>query len=206
MLSVIPRMPETEADTRRSEMKDILAQIANLNGMLWMDNQLRPALGTARYEVIDPSSEEVIGHVTESTPQQVDAAVASAARAQKVWWKKSALERSELMHEVADRLKEMKPRLAELLTREMGKPYKETGDEVDWSISAIRYYAELGRNDMGRVMGPAVAGQMHYTLKLPLGVVASIQPFNFPIVLLCWQAGPGLAAGNSFVVKPSEHT
>jgi betaine-aldehyde dehydrogenase len=187
-------------------MTEVLNQIKELIGKQWIDNTLRQGTGPIRYEVIDPSSEEVIAHITEATSAEVDASVESAARAQKIWWRKSALNRCEIMHEIADRMKEMKPRLAELLTREMGKPFKETSDEVDWSISAIRYYAEIGRSDMGRVMGPAVAGQMHYTLKLPLGVVASIQPFNYPILLLCWQAGPGLAAGNAFVVKPSEHT
>ena len=184
-----------------------VAEVSNrLSGMFWMDNALKPAMGTTRYAVSDPSTEDVIGHVIEASPSDVDAAIASAGRAQKVWWRKSALERCEIMHEIADRLKEKKAELAELLTREMGKPFKETQDEVNWSISALRYYAELGRNDVGRVMGPAVAGQMHYTLKQPLGVVASIQPFNYPILLLCWQATPGLAAGNAFVVKPSEYT
>lgn len=187
-------------------MTTVLNKIAELNGNIWRENALLTSAGTKTYPVLDPSSEQQIGYVTEATRAEVDAAVASANVAQNIWWKMSALERCELMHEVADRLKQMKPQLAELLTREMGKPFKEASDEVSWSISALRYYAEIGRNDMGRVMGPAVAGQMHYTLKLPLGVVASIQPFNYPILLLCWQAGPGLAAGNGFVVKPSEHT
>lgn len=187
-------------------MTNVLDQIETLNGKLWLNNALVAGAGDRTYPVLDPSSEEQIGHVIEATADEVDKAVDAANTAQKTWWKLSALERCELMHEVADRLREMKPALAEMLTREMGKPFKETSDEVDWSISALRYYAEIGRNDMGRVMGPAVAGQMHYTLKLPLGVVASIQPFNYPILLLCWQAGPGLAAGNGFVVKPSEHT
>ena len=187
-------------------MSGVLAMIEKLNGKQWRDNEFRASAGSARIDVIDPSSEETIGHIIEATDTEVDTAVESAVRAQKIWWKMSALERCEIMHEIADRLKENKAELAELLTREMGKPFKETQDEVNWSISAMRYYAELGRNDMGRIMGPAVAGQMHYTLKLPLGVVTSIQPFNYPILLLCWQAGPSLAAGNAFVVKPSEYT
>jgi len=187
-------------------MTRLLETIEQLSGKQWRDNALRGSAGTIRYDVVDPASEEVFGHVIAATPAEVDAAVENAAKAQKVWWRMSALERCEIMHEIAGRLKEHKAELAELLTREMGKPYKETQDEVNWSISALRYYAELGRNDMGRVMGPAVAGQMHYTLKLPLGVVASIQPFNYPILLLCWQAGPAMAAGNAVVVKPSEYT
>jgi len=187
-------------------MTRLLETIEQLSGKQWRDNALRGSAGTIRYNVVDPANEEVFGHVIAATPAEVDTAVENAAKAQKVWWRMSAVERCEIMHEIADRLKEHKAELAELLTREMGKPYKETQDEVNWSISALRYYAELGRNDMGRIMGPAVAGQMHYTLKLPLGVVVSIQPFNYPILLLCWQAGPALAAGNAVVVKPSEYT
>jgi betaine-aldehyde dehydrogenase len=100
----------------------------------------------------------------------------------------------------------MRSELAELLTREMGKPYKESADEVDWSITALDYYAEIGRHDNGHVLGPAVAGQMHYTLKEPMGVVAVILPFNYPYVLLCWEAAAALAAGNAVVIKPSEYT
>jgi len=80
------------------------------------------------------------------------------------------------------------------MTREMGKPYKESMDEVEWSVSAIRYNAEVGRSDTGRVMGNEIAGHLNYTLKVPLGVVVSIQTFNYPMVLLAWQAGGALAA------------
>ena len=75
-----------------------------------------------------------------------------------------------------------------------------------WSVSAIRYYAETGRTDIGRVMGPAVEGHLNYTLKLPLGVVVSIQPFNYPMTLLAWEGAAALAAGNAVITKPSEYT
>ena len=88
----------------------------------------------------------------------------------------------------------------------MGKPYKESADEVDWSVSSIRYSAEIGRSDTGRVMGNAIQGHLNYTLKEPLGVVVSIQPFNYPMTLLAWQSGAALAAGNAVIVKPSEYT
>ena len=78
----------------------------------------------------------------------------------------------------------MRAELAELLTREMGKPYKESADEVDWAIT-LDYYAEIRRHDVGHVLGPAVAGQMHFTLKEPMGVVAVILSSNYPFVLLC---------------------
>jgi acyl-CoA reductase-like NAD-dependent aldehyde dehydrogenase len=77
---------------------------------------------------------------------------------------------------------------------------------VDWSATAIDYYAEVARHEAGRVYGPATAGQLHFSIKEPLGVVASILPFNYPLVLFAWQAGAALAAGNAVIAKPSELT
>ncbi|MDH4353707.1 MAG: aldehyde dehydrogenase family protein, partial [Actinomycetota bacterium] len=68
------------------------------------------------------------------------------------------------------------------------------------------YYAEIGRHDVGHMVGPATAGQTHFTLKEPMGVVVIVLPFNYPYVLLCWEAAAALAAGNAVIVKPSENT
>jgi betaine-aldehyde dehydrogenase len=172
---------------------------------LYVEGVLKQSSGEA-WTVRDPATEEPLGEVADATDEEVDAALSAANAAWPGWWGLSALERAERLHRVAQTLRGMRPELAELLTRESGKPYKESADEVDWSITALDYYAEIGRHDTGHVIGPAVAGQMHYTLKEPMGVVAVILPFNFPFVLLCWEAAAALAAGNSVVVKPSEYT
>ena len=180
--------------------------LRNWRNTILIDGEYRRSDATVSLDVIDPATENTISEIAETTQSEVDGAVDSATRAQRAWWSKSSLERSEIMHEIANDLVAMKTELAELLTREMGKPYKESADEVDWSVSAIRYYAEIGRNDMGRVMGSAVEGHMNYTLKLPLGVVVSIQPFNYPMTLLAWEGAAALAAGNAVIAKPSEYT
>jgi acyl-CoA reductase-like NAD-dependent aldehyde dehydrogenase len=184
----------------------ILEEFGRRSRTILIDGEFRKSEATDGRDVIDPASENVIAEIAEATAAEVDAAVESAQAAQKLWWRKSGLERSEVMHEIGNDLLAIKSRLAEALTREMGKPYKESADEVDWSVSAIRYYAEIGRSDMGRVIGPAVEGHMNYTLKLPLGVVVSIQPFNYPMTLLAWEGAAALAAGNAVIVKPSEYT
>lgn len=184
----------------------VLEAFQKLSGSIYLNGSMHRSTASEAIEVIDPATEAVIGEIAETPDKEVDEAVSLARRAQKDWWRRSALERAETLHEVADRMLNMKARLAEALTREMGKPYKESADEVDWSASAIRYYAEVGRSDVGRVMGPAVQGQMHFTLKQPLGVVVSIQPFNYPMTLLAWQSGAALAAGNAVIAKPSEYT
>ena len=84
-----------------------------------------------------------------------------------------------------------------MLTRESGKPYKEAFDEVSWSVTAVDYYAEVARHENGKVLGPAVEGQLHYTIKEPLGVVALVMPYNYPFCLFLWSAAAALASGNA---------
>ncbi len=181
-------------------------EMGRLSRNLYLDGRMVESESDETFPVVDPATEERLGEVAEATDREVDAAVAAANAAWPGWWAVSALERAEKLHAVARVLRGMRAELAELLTREMGKPFKESADEVDWAITSLDYYAEVGRHDHGQVLGPAVAGQLHYTLKEPMGVVAVVLPFNFPYVLLCWEAAAALAAGNAVVVKPSEHT
>ncbi len=170
----------------------VLTEFDHKSHTILLDGEFRRSEATESRAVIDPATEIVIAEIAETTAAEIDAAVDAGQAAYRKWWRISALERSEIMHEIAIDLLAMKPQLAEALTREMGKPYKESADEVDWSVSAIRYYAETGRTDIGRVMGPAVEGHLNYTLKLPLGVVVSIQPFNYPMTLLAWEGAAAL--------------
>lgn len=187
-------------------MTGVEARLAEVSGHIYAGGHLVRSAAGGGIDVIDPATEAVIGAVAETTPAEVDAAVGAANAAQAGWRRLSALDRAHALHHAADRMLAGKALLAEALTREMGKPYKESLDEVDWSAHALRYCAEVGRSEAGRVMGPAVAGQFHYTIKQPLGVAALIMPFNYPLVLLAWEAGAALAAGNGVVVKPSEYT
>ncbi|GAA1789614.1 aldehyde dehydrogenase [Planosporangium flavigriseum] len=184
---------------------DAAKEFARLSGALFVDGGIRPSTATARKAVIDPATGLKLGEIADCTPAEVEEVVARANAAQRTWWAESALHRSEVLHEVARAMRRLKPQLAELLTRETGKPYKESADEVDWSVTATDYYAELGRHSHGQVLGPAVAGQMHYTLKEPMGVVVVILPSNFPLLLFVWEAAAALAAGNAVIVKPSEY-
>jgi len=159
-----------------------------------------------RHPIIDPATEQSIGEYSDATEAEVELAVAAARQAQKHWWALSALDRASALHKVANFLENMAPALGECLTREMGKPYRESHWEAGASATALRYYAELARHDQGRVAGPAVAGQLQMTIKEPLGTVVSVVPFNFPALLFGWQAAAALAAGNAVIVKPSELT
>jgi acyl-CoA reductase-like NAD-dependent aldehyde dehydrogenase len=187
-------------------MVNVLDRMKEMSGKIFMGNSLRASHSTMAIDVINPATEEKIGEIPDTMPAEIDEAVERAAVAQEKWAMLSALERAHILHEVADKMIELRPLIAETLTREMGKTYKESVDEVNWSAHSIRYYAEIGRNETGRVMGNAVAGQFHYTLKQPMGVAALIMPFNYPLVLLAWEAGAALAAGNAVIAKPSTYT
>ena len=156
--------------------------------------------------VIDPATEERVGEISNASAAEIAQAVAGANAAQESWRKVNFHRRAELLHEVARRVMADRPLVAEMLTREMGKTYKESADEVSWSASAIDYYAEVARHENGKVLGSAVDNQFHFTTKDPLGVVVIILPFNYPLCLLCWQAAAALASGNAVIIKPSELT
>lgn len=111
-----------------------------------------------------------------------------------------------MLHEVAATIRREKAKYAEHLTREEGKPFKESRDEISWCATAIDYYAEIARHETGRIAGTTVPGQFHFAIKEPLGTVVIVLPFNYPLVLLCWEAAAALAAGNAVIIKPHEQT
>ncbi len=183
-----------------------ISELKRLSNKVLINGEFRDSVATEGLDVIDPATEEVIGRLPFATGGEVDEAIAVANRSQQAWNKVNTLTRAEIMHEIAANMRESRGILGEMLTREMGKPYKETTDEVDWSATSVDYYAEIARHDRGKVIGPAVDDQFHFTLKEPMGVVVIVLPFNFPFCLLCWSAAAALATGNAVIVKPSENT
>lgn len=179
---------------------------ADYSNHILVNGELRRSASTTALDVIDPATEQVVASVSDATDAELDQAVASAKQAQRAWLKLSALERTEALHKVAQAIEDNRPLLAESMTREMGKPYKEAFDEVTWSVWAFRYYAEVSRHDHGRVVGPVVGGHMNLVTKHPLGVVGIIMAFNFPYCLYSWEAAAALGAGNAVILKPSDHT
>ena len=167
--------------------------------------ELVPGQG-APLEVENPASEETVASVGTASPEQVDATVASAREAFPGWDATPALERGELLHEVATRLRAMTDELARAMTLEGGKPLIENSDEVGWTAAAFDYYAEMGRNFGGRVIPSIESTQLSMVVKEPIGVVGAIVPWNYPLLLLGWKLAPALAAGNTVVAKPSELT
>ncbi len=173
---------------------------------MWINGESVESVGQQRFEVINPATEEVITTVPRGNAEDVERAVAAANAAFKHWRKMGSLERKEMMHEIAHKLRAHGEELAELITREGGKPIIENRDEVEWVASCFEYYAELGRDQIGRVVAPVFEHQMSLVIKEPFGVVGAIVPWNYPILLMSWKVAPALAAGNTVVLKPSELT
>jgi betaine-aldehyde dehydrogenase len=157
-------------------------------------------------DVENPYTQTTLATVALPSPEQTDTAITGAREAARGWADTPAVERGELLHEVATRLRARSDQLAELMTREGGKPLIENADEVGWTAAAFDCYAEMGRNFAGRVIPTIESTQLALVLKEPLGVVAAIVPWNYPLLLLAWKLAPALAAGNTVVCKPSELT
>lgn len=160
----------------------------------------------AAFSVENPFTEDEIARAYAPSPEQTDAAIAAAREASAGWGRMPAGERGELLKAVAAGLRERTDELAELMTLEGGKPLIENKDEVGWTAAAFDYYAEIGRSSEGTVIPPIESTQLALVLKEPLGVVACIVPWNYPLLLLAWKLAPALAAGNAVIAKPSELT
>jgi acyl-CoA reductase-like NAD-dependent aldehyde dehydrogenase len=174
---------------------------------MWIGNEHVVAAGGGWIESEDPATGEVIGRAPAGGAADVDRAVAAATAAWEDWRYTSANDRAELLHDAVARSLAQQDELVDLLTREQGKALPEQQEEAEWAVTSLRYYAELGRNGLGRVIPPAEPRtQLNLVLKEPYGVVGAIVPWNFPLLLLSWKLAPALAAGNTVVIKPSEIT
>ncbi|MEW5958235.1 MAG: aldehyde dehydrogenase family protein [Chloroflexota bacterium] len=156
--------------------------------------------------VFNPATEEVIETVPNGAPEDALKAIAAARAAFEEWRWVTALERGEMMHEAARKLRAHFDEVVDLLTLEEGKARPENAEETEWTIGTLDYYAGLVRHSRGRVIPPAARSQFNFVLKEPYGVVACIVPFNYPLLLMIWKVAPALAAGNTVIIKPSSHT
>jgi Aldehyde dehydrogenase family len=140
--------------------------------------------------VENPATEETLASVGLPSAEQLDAAVAAAEEAFPGWAGTPAVERAELLHEVAARMRARTDELARVMTLEGGKPLVENSDEVGWTAAAFDYYAEMGRNFAGRVIPPIESTQLALVVKEPIGPWACIVPWNYPLLLLAWKVAP----------------
>lgn len=166
-------------------------------------------LGTGGREsspVVNPATEEVIGHVPHASKADLDRALAAAQEGFKTWRAVFPDERGRILKRAADLLRVRKEEIARIATTESGKVIHETRIEVMMSANILEWYAEEGRRAYGRVLPQRAAGTRLTVVKEPVGPVAAFAPWNFPLGNPARKIGGALGAGCSCILKPAEET
>ncbi|MFM0250154.1 NAD-dependent succinate-semialdehyde dehydrogenase [Paraburkholderia sediminicola] len=158
------------------------------------------------YPVLNPATGEVIAQVAKGGAAETTQAVAAAERAFPAWRSITAKERGARVRRWGELMLENRDSLAELLTREQGKPLAEARGEVGYAASFLEWFAEEAKRSYGDVIPSPNPNAKIIVTREPVGVVAAITPWNFPLAMITRKAGPALAAGCTMVLKPSEET
>jgi aldehyde dehydrogenase (NAD+) len=178
-----------------------------MQNKLLIDNEWRDAASGQTMDVVNPATEEVVTAVACAGREDLDAAV-SAARAALVgpWSAMSARERGRLVRKLGERLIERADEIARLETVHNGKPISESRHiEIPAAAECFEYYGGWSDKVMGETI-PVKGNHLTYTLREPIGVVAAIVPWNFPLLLAAWKVAPALACGNTVILKPASQT
>jgi acyl-CoA reductase-like NAD-dependent aldehyde dehydrogenase len=173
----------------------------NFVGGEWVD-----AAGGETFESIVPATGETLGSFPRSGAADVDAAVAAAKEAYASWRLVPAPKRAEVLYRFAALLTERKAELTELMSREMGKVLAEAGGDVQEAIDMSLYMAGEGRRLFGHTTPSELPDKFNLSMRMPIGVVGAITPWNFPIAIPSWKIAPALVCGNTVVLKPAEDT
>lgn len=158
------------------------------------------------FPVYDPATGAEIAKIPDLTADDARRAIDEAAKALPVWSAKTAKERAIILRRWFDLITAETESLAQLMTTEQGKPLAEARAEVGYGASFIEWFAEEGKRAYGRTIPTTVASKRYITIKQPIGVVAAIAPWNFPIAMITRKVAPALASGCTIVVKPAAET
>lgn len=181
----------------RLQDNDLFRQAALIDGA-W--------IARADLAVTDPATGAVIGHMPDCTAPETEAAIAAAERAMKDWRARPNAARADLLMAWHDLMLAHAEDLAQILTAEQGKPLAEARAEILYGASFVRWFAEEARRINGRIIPSPVPGKKIFALKEPVGVCAIVTPWNFPNAMITRKVAPGLAAGCTMVIKPSDFT
>ena len=160
----------------------------------------------ARFAVTNPSSGDRLAQVSDLGPAEAGRAIAAADAALPAWRAKTAKERASVLRRWFDLVMQHQEDLARLMTAEQGKPLAEARGEVAYGASFIEWFAEEAKRVYGDVIPAAMNDRRYLVIRQPVGVVAAITPWNFPIAMITRKCAPALAAGCTVLVKPSELT
>jgi len=159
-----------------------------------------------KFSVYNPANNEVVSKVPKAGKKEAVQAIEAADQAFETWSELTAYDRSRLLRKYYDLILENEQELAELMTKEMGKPLTESKGEVRYAADYIEWYAEEAKRIYGETIPSHIPSKRMQVWKKPIGVVAAITPWNFPAAMLTRKMGPALAAGCTVVIKPSSDT
>ena len=190
--------------TKTKALRDILKDASLLKDKCYIDGKW--VGGATTINVTNPVDESVICTVPKLGGAETRVAIVAAEKAQKLWAKKSAKERGQILRKWFTLMMDNQEDLAQIMTAEQGKPLLESRGEVAYGASFIEFFAEEARRIYGETIPVPWPNSRAIVIKQPVGVVAAITPWNFPIAMITRKAGPALAAGCAFVCKPAGET
>src|SRR5438034_2885626 len=161
---------------------------------------------SALLDVVNPATGERIAAVPNMSAEEVDAVVERAKAALPEWLEATPGERSELLLKLADVIADNAEELAQVESQNVGKPLMVSRDELPFCADNLRFFAGAARNLEGKSAGEYIKGYTSMLRREPIGIVAGICPWNYPLMMAVWKLGPGLAAGNVQIIKPAEQT
>lgn len=183
-----------------------MATTAVKQALMFIDGESRPALDGRTTMVLDPATGEAIAEVPAGGPGDVDLAVDAAAAAFPSWSLTPPAQRAKALLKLAERLEGVEEEFAALEAANVGKPMGLAREEVEMIVDHLRFFAGAARTLEGRAAGEYMPGHTSIIRRDPLGVVGSVAPWNYPLLMAIWKICPALMTGNTLVLKPSEHT
>ncbi|MDT4810657.1 Gamma-aminobutyraldehyde dehydrogenase [compost metagenome] len=197
---------EQKPEKKRASKMTGAASIPTLHTELLIDGQLVIGEGLAE-PIINPASGETLVTIAEASIEQMEAAVAAAHRAFAGWSRTTPAQRSAALLAIADAIEKRADQLSRLEALNCGKPlHLARQDDIPATADVFRFFAGAVRCQQGQLAGEYVPGHTSLVRRDPVGVVASIAPWNYPLMMAAWKIAPALAAGNTLIFKPSEHT
>ena len=177
-------------------------------GKMYLNGKWAEAAEGGKREILNPATNEVIATVAEGSAKDADRAILAARKAfdEGPWPSMLAVERASLLFKLADKIDSHADELAELDTRNVGKPLRESKYDVADTANCFRYYAGLITKSLGQTYNVPDPNITSMVVREPIGVCAQIIPWNYPLLMASWKLAPGLAAGNCCILKPSETT
>ncbi|MGH9316943.1 MAG: gamma-aminobutyraldehyde dehydrogenase [Thermoanaerobaculia bacterium] len=173
---------------------------------MFINGQAVDAVEGQEDTIVNPATEQPLAKVPKGSERDVDRAVGAAAAAFEKWGQTTPGERSLALLKLADGIEQHAEELAQLEAENVGKPISLARSELPFLIDNLRFFAGACRCLEGRAAGEYLAGYTSMIRREPVGVVGSIAPWNYPLMMAVWKIGPALAAGNTVVLKPSEQT